>query len=222
MAKTTIHKSNLLWLLLLLSLSMTSVRAIENVWQPLPSASIVTAVRSAPSDQTIAVFDPAISKIGFLQPSDIVGADESIEWMITIINDSTQAGINLIITDTLRPELQLDRVVSSRGVTAINGQTAVVTIPVLNPGESVQISIMTTTLQGTTIENTACVNADNLTGSRCATGQVVRSLPATGENPLWAGELLTTMIIGQLALLWIVTTVRNMRRQTNAIKQAAL
>ncbi|MBZ0277293.1 MAG: Ig-like domain-containing protein, partial [Anaerolineae bacterium] len=130
-------------------------------------------------------FDPAISKIGFLQPGQLGINGESIEWVITVFNPTGVSGQNVVFTDTLRPELRIERVETSKGTSSTSGQTVTVSIGDLAPAETVQISIFTTVLRGgATVENTACVTADNLTGERCATGNSVGTLPATGETPL--------------------------------------
>jgi len=131
------------------------------------------------------IFDPAISKIGFLLPGDLGLAEEQVEWIITISNPSGVTGYDVSITDTLRPELRLDRVEISKGEASINGQTISVLIPVLEPGEVVTMNVFTTVLVGADrigeIENTVCALARDMVGEECSTGQVIANLPETGE-----------------------------------------
>ncbi|MCB9452479.1 MAG: DUF11 domain-containing protein [Anaerolineaceae bacterium] len=147
-----------------------------------------------PGESGLGIFDPAISKIGFLTPGQVGVTGEQLEWVITVRNPGTIAGQNVVITDTLRDELRVDRVTTTSGTSNINGQTVTVTIPTLAPGETVLISIFTTVLQGVEVENTACVDADNQGDPRCVTAFAVGALPSTGETPLWA-------LLAQVALL---------------------
>ncbi len=165
------------------------------------------ATASAPGDQSqpggTASFDPAISKLGFLQRGQLGVNGEVIEWIVTVFNPSSVIGQNVIFSDTLRPELRIDRVETGKGTAATSGQTITVTIGDLAPGENVQISIFTTVLSGgTTIDNTACISANNLADERCATGSVVKSLPATGEAPLWRWQFVVLLAMGMVGLWW--------------------
>ena len=131
------------------------------------------------------IFDPAISKIGFLLPGELGLAEEQVEWIITISNPSGVTGYDVAITDTLRPELRLDSVEISKGEASINGQTISVVIPVLEPGEVVTMNVFTTVLVGADrigeIENTVCALARDMVSETCSTGQVIANLPETGE-----------------------------------------
>ncbi|NWF68460.1 MAG: right-handed parallel beta-helix repeat-containing protein [Chloroflexi bacterium] len=157
-----------------------------------PTATVVPAPTATPPppDQpqpSIAVFDPAISKIGFLLPGQVGVTGERLEWVITVSNSGSVVGQNVVVSDTLRPELRIDSVTTSLGTFAISGQTVTFTLGTLNPGQTVQISIFTTVLQsGIEVDNSACVAADNQGGIECALASAVRALPATGETPLWA------------------------------------
>lgn len=147
---------------------------------------------TAPSDTvttnatSIAAFDPAISKLGFLQ------ADSGqIVWAITIRNTSTVSASNIVVTDTLQPDLRIDRVEITNGSAAVNGQTVTVTIPSLMPGASITFNIYSTVTSSIgvgQITNTACV--EMMDGDVCTTGLVVTALPQTGETPLWRNVLL--------------------------------
>jgi uncharacterized repeat protein (TIGR01451 family) len=143
----------------------------------------------------ITLFDPAISKIGVLGPGQLGLVGEQLEWVITVSNPSSVVGTNIVITDTLRPELQIDGV-SNNVSSTISGQTVTVTIPTLNPGQSVTFSIFTTVLQSSiSVDNTVCLTATNSRSNPCCTTSPpvgllsVTTLPNTGETPLWAREL---------------------------------
>jgi uncharacterized repeat protein (TIGR01451 family) len=154
------------------------------------------------TNNSLAVFDPSISKIGFLTPGQLGVTGEQLEWVITVTNNGSTAGTNVVISDTLRSELRIDRVQTSKGTSSVNGQTVTINIPSLAPNESVQISVFTTVLSGVNIDNTACVRADNLNGERCATGRAVRSLPSTGETPIRHFGLWILLGALTVALMW--------------------
>ena len=145
-------------------------------------------VNQAPIDQdanpAIGVFDPAISKLGFLTPGQTGVSGEQIEWIVTISNPGDVPGQNVTITDTLQEALRVDSVNAPGASVSINGQTVTVTYATLNPGETVQFSIFTTVLDGASLSNTACVNASNQAADECATGSFVSQLPRTGETPV--------------------------------------
>ncbi len=143
----------------------------------------------------IGLYDPAISKLGFLLPGELGITGEQIEWVVTVRNTGTAGGSNITITDTLRPELRIDRVDSPTGTVAINGQTVTLTLNSLAPGDSVQFSIFTTVLNNPAdgiIDNTACVNGGGVQ-EECATAPLITRLPQTGESPLWRARLLNSL-----------------------------
>ena len=131
------------------------------------------------------VFAPAITTLGFLVPGQQGVNGEQLEWVITVNNMGDAAGTNVVITDTLRDELRIDRVDTPNGAVSINGQTVTLRLASLAPGESLQFSIFTTVLEDAQIDNTACINADNLAAQECVSAVAIRSLPATGETPWW-------------------------------------
>ena len=177
------------------------VRSTNIVVNPPPVAPAASSNNSG-----VAIFDPALSKIGILQPGQVGLLGERIQWVITVNNPTTVTGNNVVINDTLVNALQIDNVTTSAGTSTINGQTVSVTIPVLSPGMTVRIIIETTVLQsGITVENTACVDSDNA-ATECVTSLplptiFVTQLPATGESPRWrnAGLLLAVFLASVLA-----------------------
>jgi len=145
----------------------------------------------------ITVFDPGISKMGFLQSGQLGVIGEQVEWVVTVVNNGNAAANNVIVTDTLRPELRFLRVEGNVQST-VNDQTISVTIPLLNPDESVSFSLFTTVQPGhVPVINTACVTGIN--GEVCATGRTVGELPQTGETPHWRTPLLIISSILGLA-----------------------
>ncbi|GAB5426418.1 MAG: hypothetical protein Crog4KO_35650 [Crocinitomicaceae bacterium] len=159
------------------------------------------------SNPEISVFDPAISKIGFLLPGQVGVTGEQLEWIVTVSNTGNAVGNNVSITDTLNTSLQVDRVDAPNAQVSINGQTVTVTYATLNIGETVQFSIFTTVLDGVLIENTACVTASNQGAEECATSFPVAELPQTGELPFWRNLLLMIGIVSVIitSLLGVVT-----------------
>ena len=148
----------------------------------------------------IDVFDPAISKLGFLLPGELGAQNETIEWVVTVTNTSDTRGNNVVITDNLRDELRIDRVSASGATVDVTGQTVTVTYATLAPNESVRFSIFTTVISGgAQVDNTACVTADNASGEDCVTALAVQTLPATGETPWW--RVYMVMAIGVMVML---------------------
>lgn len=167
----------------------------------LPSAppSATPVVKDNPVSQpqaAISIFDPGISKLGFLMPGQSGAAGEEIRWIVTVSNLSGVAGQNIVVSDTVANGLAINRVDAPGGTVSINGQTVSVSYPALNPGESVQFSIFTTALQGQIVLNTACVNASNQAAEECATGSTISQLPRTGETPFHYRALLLALIAG--------------------------
>ncbi len=140
----------------------------------------------------IQIFDPAISKLGFLQFGELGVTGEQIEWVVTVVNNGGTTANNVVVTDTLRPELRFDRVEGDVQA-AVDGQTVRVTIPVLEPGDVVIFSIFTTVLEGgASVDNVACVTGAN--GEVCASASAVSALPQTGETPPWRTPVLVVMV----------------------------
>ncbi len=183
-----------------------------------PVGTPVAGATSLPTDGTaspnIDVFDPAISKLGILLPGQTGVTGEQLEWVVTVSNPSSVAGFNVVVTDTLIPNLRIDRVEVAGGFYNVNGQTVTVTYGQLNPGQTVMFSIFTTTLDGATVNNTACVTADNLATPECTTARPIQELPGTGETPVWRqgiivlGASMIVLIIGTAG--WVIHR-RNLR-----------
>jgi uncharacterized repeat protein (TIGR01451 family) len=147
-------------------------------------------------------FDPAISALGFLVPREIGVDGEQLEWVITVTNRGSASGSELIITDTLRDGLRIDRVDVAAGSASISGQTVTVAIPALAPGSSVRFSIFTTVITGgPEANNTTCVTAANISAQTCTRALAVRTLPTTGETPYWRALLLMASLVGALFVI---------------------
>jgi len=135
-------------------------------------------------------FDPTISLTALLPSGSLGLPGESITWVITVSNPSASAGTNVVVSDTLQPELRIDRAETAQGEAVISEQMVVFTFPVLNPGDSVRMQIATTVLaspQEGIMVNQALLAATGPEGpiTRKATTEIYLpvSLPATGYVP---------------------------------------
>lgn len=155
----------------------------NNPATPTPAINAPQSDNSEPQ-QGITIFDPAISKIGFLQPGQIGVTGERIEWIVTVSNTSSIAAQNVVVTDAINPNLSIINVQAENATVVINQQLVSVTYGRLEPFQTVQFSIFTTVLNGVEVNNTACVNSENQISEVCATSTIVSELPMTGETPL--------------------------------------
>jgi uncharacterized repeat protein (TIGR01451 family) len=155
----------------------------------------------------IQVFDPAISKLGFLVPAQLGARGEQIEWVVTVSNVGAAAGNNVVITDTLRPELKIDRVNALGGTVSVSGQIVTVTFATIQPGQTFQFSIFTTVTDGITVDNTACVQAAGI-ATECVTAPAIAFLPNTGETPLWAHLLRGLAVLLVASSVFVVSVNR--------------
>ncbi|MEO1644495.1 MAG: hypothetical protein AAFR67_04870, partial [Chloroflexota bacterium] len=160
---------------------------------------VVPTSTSSPDSQTqIAIFDPALSKIGLLLPGELGLLGERLQWVTTITNNGTVTGTNVIFTDTLRLELRVESVTSTQGIGIISGQTVTVNLGDIVPGQVITVIIETTVLQSNiTVDNIACVDADNSSEICVLSAPIstvnVTELPATGETPWWRDALLIVL-----------------------------
>jgi uncharacterized repeat protein (TIGR01451 family) len=162
------------------------------------SASVEIIIRSGdespdPGDDddeqpVVNLADPAITKLGELQPGDLGLPGEQITWVITVSNPSTVNMTNVVVTDEIVPELRIDGANTDRGTVSISGQVVTFQIPFLNAGESIQMRIATTVLQSPEsgeFTNLASVRSDqNTIKTATATVNGVTGLPDTGYRPL--------------------------------------
>jgi len=177
-----------------------------------PPSTTVAVSNNSDSDPApaIALFDPSISKIGFLVPRQVGVTGEQLQWSIIVSNTGNVAGNNVVITDVIDSRLQVNSVVAPGATVDIQGQQVRVIYPTLNPGETQQFSIFTTVLDGVEINNTACVDANNQGAVECATGTTIAELPQTGEAPFWRNHWLLLSIL--FSLIMLVFPVRKLSR----------
>jgi uncharacterized repeat protein (TIGR01451 family) len=139
--------------------------------------------RTGTGEAAVTGFDPAISKIGALEAGGVGLVGEKLTWTITVTNNGTAAGTDIVIMDTMPAELRLDSAATRRGTYSIDGSTVTFTIPYLNPGETVQMWIYTTVISSPVdgvISNEATLVSGSVTVSAIGTVNVVTSLPSTG------------------------------------------
>ncbi|RMG73513.1 MAG: DUF11 domain-containing protein [Chloroflexi bacterium] len=148
----------------------------------------------------VLLFDPSINKIGVLERGQIGLPGEQLTWLVTITNNGTVQGTDVVVSDTLRPELRIDGADTDKGTVSISGQTVTFSMFTLAPGEVVQARIYTTVLEipETYIhenEVTLTGNGPNgaVTVSTRAELPIVGELPATGETPAWRLPLIVVM-----------------------------
>lgn len=116
---------------------------------------------------------------------------EPVTWVITLVNNSSIAGTDVMITDKLRGELQIESIDVAQGDVAVSEQMIVYTLPEIGPQESVILTINTTVLNGPlngqlVNEAALVINGPHGTISRIASTEVYvpSGLPATGYPPV--------------------------------------
>lgn len=171
-------------------------RARPLTWSLLILSLFISTVFSVHANS----FEPVINMLGF---SASTNEGEDVEWMITFTNTGEVAGQNIVLSDTIGDGLQVESVQINTGTTSINGRTITVSIPMLNPGETIQFSIITSIVGAGDLSNTSCVTASNLSGETCVRGVPVQALPATGEAPYWRHPFLwlAVMTVSMSSLL---------------------
>lgn len=149
-------------------------------------------VHAQPSELSASdsVFDPNIALTAQLPSGSLGLPGESITWYITVSNDSRVSGTNVVVSDTLQPELRVDRAHTESGDFAISDQMVVFTIPILEPGQTVQMQIHTTVVRSPAngiVVNQALLAAHSSNGpvTRKTTAEIFlpTTLPATGYPP---------------------------------------
>ena len=98
----------------------------------------------------VSVFDPSLSKRGYLPEGSLGLRGEQLIWEVIVTNDGNFPGTDIVILDDVRPEMRIDNVIvaEDEGVTyTINGQLVEVTIPFLDAANSTTFYIETTVLR---------------------------------------------------------------------------
>ena len=150
------------------------------------------AVHAQPAEllASDSAFDPTIALTARLPSGSLGLPGEPITWLITVSNGGAASGTNVVISDTLQPELRVDQAHTQVGEFAISDQMVVFTIPVLEPGQTVQMQINTTVVRSPAngvMVNQAVLAASSLEGpvARKTTAEIFlpTTLPDTGYPP---------------------------------------
>jgi uncharacterized repeat protein (TIGR01451 family) len=186
-------------------------RARQLTWRLLISITILIA--ASMTINAAAGFDPVITMLGVTSQ---VRVGEQIEWLVSFSNNGTSAGQNIVLSANLGEGLQVDNVSMNTGTTSINGRRVTVSIPVLEPNQTIQFSIFTTIVSTGDLSNMACVTAANLSGETCVRGLPIQSLPNTGEASSWRQPMLWISVLAvSVSLLligmgaWGIQSLRN-------------
>jgi len=140
----------------------------------------------------LGLFDPALSKVGVLQPGGIGLPGEQLTWTITLTNTGTGTATNIPVVDTLPDALRIDSATTSKGTVTISGQTVTFLIDSIAPGETVEMQIVTTVLtsplDGLFVNEAVIAVPDGAGGTTIldraqATVSGVSMLPSTGYPP---------------------------------------
>jgi uncharacterized repeat protein (TIGR01451 family) len=130
----------------------------------------------------------SLTKQGEWQSGAVGVVGDRLSWLITVHNTGSVAATNLVITDVLLPELGNIEIFIDRGTASLDGQTVTLTIPILNPGETVLARINATVMRipaNGRLDNTVTMLGQDasgalLTRSASAVLQLTTTLPATG------------------------------------------
>ena len=150
---------------------------------------LVGGPSAAPS---LSLFDPALSKVGVLQPGGIGLPGEQLTWTITLTNEGAVTATNIPVVDTLSDALRIDSATTSKGTVTISGQTVTFLIDSIAPGETVEMQIVTTVLTSPldgVFTNEAVIAVPDGAGGTVildraqATVPGVSVLPSTGYPP---------------------------------------
>jgi uncharacterized repeat protein (TIGR01451 family) len=154
------------------------------------SATETTTVIGNPTpapSSTLTQSDPFITKVAE-PPFAIPG--EVVVWKITVMNPGSTPVNNVEVVDNLPNQVQIISASATGGTVTTSGQTVRWSKPVLNPGESVTITVTTRVRSDVavpfSITNLATFSIDSRPIQTVqAVVHSVTNLPRTGESP-WA------------------------------------
>jgi uncharacterized repeat protein (TIGR01451 family) len=158
------------------------------------------------SNPTIAVADPFITKTAnppFALPGELV------IFTFTINNPGAVPANDIIAIDPMPTEVEILSATAPSGNVTVSGQQVSYQKDILQPGESVTVTIETRIRASVSvpfiITNEACMQAANQPAPRCSSANVlsISVLPQTGQTPQWA-LLLQRVIIVMSALAFVV------------------
>jgi len=212
--------------------AVTILRPVGQAGPDSDSVSICVGTDCQPVDDgggggtggvSVSVFDPAISKVGALSAGGLGLPGEQLTWTLTITNTGNTAGTNVVVVDTIRPELRIDSVDIDTGAATVDGQTVTFFIPVLDPGETIQARIHTTVVQSPAageFANTATISGQGPSGTVTDSGSAIVTastlLPSTGYPPAESSDSSHTVLVLALGGLIVVSlcgvAIRRSRR----------
>lgn len=135
---------------------------------------------------------------------------EQVVWVITLLNTGIAPETNILILDSVAPELRIDDVTASVGQVSVAGQTVAIALAELRPGDSQQFMLTTTILASPeegVLENAAEIEGRGLSAATSVQVARVLALPATGQTPWWRFWLL---LMAGIAL--VIATVTGLVR----------
>jgi hypothetical protein len=133
----------------------------------------------------IRVFDPAVSKLGVLQPGGIGLPGEKLTWTITATNSGGTPGYNVKVTDPVIAALKITGADTSQGTFAIVGQMVTFDLGTLMPGQTVTMHVYTVVVGSPSqaiFTNMTCLTASGV-GPKCTNAPEIpgiSKLPSTG------------------------------------------
>lgn len=129
----------------------------------------------------ITLTDPALAKLG--DPANAL-LGEIVTWRLTISNPGSVATDPTTVNEPIPSPFDIIGVTTTGGTVSTNGNTVTVSVPALQPGASIVVTI-TTVSNSTAVPGRICNTATM--GSISAQGCVTlfpRDLPATGGRPV--------------------------------------
>ena len=160
-----------------------------------PTPGSTMTVTPPPGSTPTTPGQPAISKRAdppFAAPGD------TVRWIIAVSNPNSQTLTNVSFTDPVPAQLEITgtQIDTNRGTVVVNGQTVTYSVDMMNPNETINVTIITRIRPDTTtpfnITNVASLTGD---GSASATVLSPVTLPSTGEEPWWRTPMLITLAV---------------------------
>ncbi len=164
---------------------------------PIQTGTVTPPLSTPPPSTPTIPGQPAISKVAdppFAAPGD------TVRWAIAVSNPNSQALANVSFTDPVPAQLEIigTQIDPNRGTVVVNGQFVTYSVGVLNPNETITITIQTRVRPDTSVPF-YITNVASLTGGGDASATVLSpvTLPHTGEEPWWR----TPMLLIALAVI---------------------
>ena len=161
----------------------------------------VSSTNVPPTTQNTRAADPVLSMAADPQLAE---PGEIVTFTITIINHGDMPATNVIVSDPLESALQIGSAAASQGIFTINGQSVLFTVGSINPAQTVTLKVLTH-VRGNVVPPMDVINTvrlDYVQGSRrimSVTIHITRgNLPATGEHPYDAPDVLLPLVVGGL------------------------